>query len=186
MSIIENKIVNAIIFFASKSPEHKIPRLKLMKLLWLADRIHLNKYGRLILKDSYNALPHGPVPTKTMNCSKMSVEGAYDVDNYIISTNNSFNSDYFSKSDIEVMDIVWQIYGNFSPYKLRDISHKFPEWLRYKKELEDKNLPNSYNIVIDDFFNAPQAAVDYPYNPEESDKSKVVYHTHSSIQSSLA
>lgn len=38
-----------------------------MKLLWLSDRVHLNKYGRLILKDNYKALPHGPVPSATMD-----------------------------------------------------------------------------------------------------------------------
>jgi uncharacterized phage-associated protein len=186
MNIIEKKILNSIIFFASKSLNNKINRLKLMKLLWLSDRIHLNKYGRLILKDNYNALPHGPVPSKTMDVSKFSVESVFEVHKYNIIAKGLFNSDYFSKSDLEVMEKVWKDYGQMDQFELRDFSHNFPEWLRFKEELENQSLPNSYQIIIDDFFNCPVVAANYQYNAEESNNSKVAFHSYSTILSSLA
>jgi len=156
-----------------------------MKLLWLADRIHLNKYGRLILKDKYNALPNGPVPSKTLDVSKISVEGSFDVKGYHIISKCKFDSNYFSKSDIEVMEQVWDKYGERDQYELRDFSHNFPEWLRYESELKNTSRPNSYPIIIDDFFNVPICEVDYQFNAEESKKSSEAFHTYSTILSSL-
>lgn len=186
MSIKIKKILNAIIFFASKSPHAKINRLKLMKLLWLADRIHLNRYGRLILRDDYNALPHGPVPSKTMDFTKLPIENSFDVNDFIIIAKRNFDPMFFSKSDIEVMEFVWEKYGSMTQFALRDFSHNFPEWLRYEKELNNKYLPNSYSIIIDDFFSAPSEEVDYHFNPDESNKSKMSFHSYSSIQSNLS
>ena len=186
MSIIEKKILNSIIYFALKSHGNKINRLKLMKLLWLADRIHLNKYGRLILKDNYNALPHGPVPSRTMDVSKQSINNSFDVNDFTIVAKGSFDSKYFSKSDIEVLEQVWEKYGNMNQFELRDLSHKFPEWLRYEKELNDKFLPNSYPIIIDDFFASPPDNIDYQFNAEESNFSKTSYRSYNSILSSLS
>ena len=57
MNIQEEKIKNVILFFAHKSEGKSIEKLKLIKLIWLSDRLHLNKYGRLILNDKYKAEP---------------------------------------------------------------------------------------------------------------------------------
>jgi len=186
MNLIEEKILNSIIFFASKSTRGKINRLKLMKILWLADRIHLNKYGRLILRDNYNALPHGPVPSTTMDATKLPIDNYFDVQGFNIIAKSEFVSNFFSKSDIEVMEHVWEQYGEMDQFQLKDFSHNFPEWLRYEKELNDTSLPNSYPIIIDDFFNAPKNQVKYVHNNEHSKKSEIVYHTHNSIQSYLS
>jgi hypothetical protein len=39
--------------------------MKALKLIFLADRYHLCRYGRLITNDSYVAMKHGPVPSAT-------------------------------------------------------------------------------------------------------------------------
>ena len=79
MRITERKILNAIVYFANRSDTKTIGRLKLMKLLWLADRLHLMKYGRMVLNDKYYAMPYGPVPTHGNNLSKKSHDGLYSV-----------------------------------------------------------------------------------------------------------
>ena len=43
------KILNIILYFANKHKDN-IEISKLLKLIWLSDRIHLNKYTRLILR----------------------------------------------------------------------------------------------------------------------------------------
>lgn len=186
MTIKEKKKVNSILFFASKSGG-RIDRLKLMKLLWLSDRIHLNKYGRLILKDDYNALPHGLVPSNTMDITKKTLDDYFDVEKYEIIAKSTFESGCFSESDIEIMEQVWEQYGKkMDGLQLRDFSHNFPEWLRFEKELNNPILPKSYAIVIDDFFCAPINKVDYPHSLDESNKSKEYFHVHSAIQSFLS
>ncbi|MFW5804028.1 MAG: Panacea domain-containing protein [bacterium] len=184
MTIIEKKIINSIIFFALKNPDKKINRLKLMKLLWLADRIHLNKYGRLILKDKYNALPRGPIPSNTYNISKNSQSDYFTVKGFKITAIRSFEEAYFSKSDIEVLEHVWEKYGK-SDIDLIRLSHKFPEWVRFEEVLNNPNFPNSYPMSLDDFFNPPIEDVEYDHNIEESNHSKKIFHKHSAILSYL-
>jgi len=182
MRLSDKKNINAILFFALKSAQKKINRLKLMKLLWLADRIHLNKYGRLILKDTYCALPNGPVPSESLNFSKCDQPGRFSVVKYTIHAEAECDSSFFSKSDIEVLEQVWTLYGKKNQFELRDISHQFPEWKRFEDDLKNPHSLNSYNIIIDDFFEIPENNK-YPYNKEETQKSRAAFHIHSRIQS---
>jgi uncharacterized phage-associated protein len=156
-----------------------------MKLLWLADRIHLNRYGRTILNDVYCALPHGPVPSNTMDLSEKGIEDLYKVDNFAIEAEDKYDSKYFSKSDLEVLEEVWENYGNQSDKILRDYSHLFPEWKRFEKELNDNNRPNSYRMIIDDFFKAPSEIKDFKIDPEMSKLSRTIYYENNRIQELL-
>ena len=45
----------------------KMPHLKLMKLMYLAERASLKMHGRLITGDRFVSMPHGPVLTLTLN-----------------------------------------------------------------------------------------------------------------------
>ena len=187
MNIATNKIINSILFFANKSENKTINRLKLMKLLWLSDRVHLNKYGRLILKDNYKALPHGPVPSATMDFSKNSIANNFHVDKYNLKSEKQFDPKYFSKSDIDVMDSIWDKFGSFDQFELRDISHKFPEWLRFEKELNDRFAPNSYSMVMEDFFITPELEDKYKevFSIEGIEESLSYFRSHNAIQSNL-
>jgi hypothetical protein len=62
----------------------------------------------------------------------------------------------------------------------------FPEWLRFEKELEDNTLPNSYDIVIQDFFEFPEN-VDFSdiLNQDIIDEAKREFNVKSSIQKAL-
>src|SRR5690606_29259588 len=42
----------------------------IMKMMYLADKIHLERYGRFIAGDHYVAMPQGPVPSCTYNMIK--------------------------------------------------------------------------------------------------------------------
>ncbi|MBN2764904.1 MAG: SocA family protein [Paludibacteraceae bacterium] len=186
MDIRTLKILNSILYFASKENDKTISRLKLMKLLWLADRLHLNKYGRLILKDNYFALPHGPIPSNALNFSNASIPGFYTVNGNKITAIKKVDDKFFSGSDLEIMEFVWQSFGNMTASSLRNLSHKFPEWIRFQKELEDTSLPNKFDIVMDDFFEAPlMKNFKNIASSEESSESKTFYRSFSAIQSFL-
>jgi uncharacterized phage-associated protein len=186
MDIKTLKIINSILFFVNKSKNNSITRLKLMKLLWLSDRLHLNKYGRLILKDNYCALPHGPVPSLALDYSKSSLPEKYFVKGFCIVSNATFEKDYFSKSDIEVMEFVWNKFGNLSEFDLRDLSHQFPEWLRFKADLENTYTPNSYDMVMDDFFVFPKKnTLRQIFEIDNIESSKSYFHSYNAIQSNL-
>jgi len=185
MKFLQQKQVQAILFFTLKSPDNKINRLKLMKFLWLADRIHLNQYGRMILQDDYCALPHGPVPSRTMDISKESVENVFSVHNYTIEAEDQFNPRFFSKSDLEVFEEVWNRFGSMSDIVLRDYSHLFPEWKRFENEFKNNPRSKSYWIKIDDFFKKPLAEANFKIDPERSKLSQSVYYENNKIQEIL-
>lgn len=154
MDINLQKIENAILFFIEKNGG-SIDKMKLMKLLWLSDRLHLNKYGRLILKDRYYALPHGPVPSTALDICKRSKDDYIIIQGYNIKSEREYNKDFFSKSDLKIMGYVWEKFKNISPLYFSEYSHKYPEWSRFEKYLNDTNSPNRYDIIIHDFFEFP-------------------------------
>lgn len=185
VGIIEKKRLSAIVFFARKGNRYTIDRYKLMKLLWLSDRIHLNRYGRMILYDTYNALLYGPEPATTVDYSKATHEDFYTVEGVFITATSEADLHYFSKSDINVMEEVWEKYGKLDPIEFRNFSHKFPEWIRYRTQLLDRDLPNCFKMNIADFFLPPESNADYEYNAELSRLSRNEYYIHTSIQGFL-
>ncbi|MBS3771476.1 MAG: SocA family protein [Bacteroidales bacterium] len=185
MSIKEKKLLQAILFFANKTSDSTINRLKLMKLLYLADRYHINKYGRLILSEDYHALPNGPTPSKTYDYTKRDMEGFFEVDRYNIIAKSNFDSKYFSQTDLEIMDKVWNEFRIYSPYQLRDLSHLFPEWKEFEKDINDPNAPDSYPINLENFFEEPNTT-DYNYNLEESNNARSLYHYNKAIKDILS
>src|SRR5258706_7092031 len=54
------KFVQALVFF-SKSGVKDLTKMKIHKLLFFADKLHLIRYGRPIVGDHYFALDHGPL-----------------------------------------------------------------------------------------------------------------------------
>src|SRR5262245_14308697 len=56
----------ALLYLAQKDlPE--FDKGKACKLLFLADKLHLVRYGRPVTGDRYWALEHGPVPTRVLS-----------------------------------------------------------------------------------------------------------------------
>lgn len=154
----KKKSENIILFFANKSKNREIDILKLMKLIWLSDKVHLNQYGRLITKDSYRAMPHGPVASETYELAKQSTDkkevlNLNDRDEYTrIRAITETNLDYLSKTDIAVMEQIWEEFGVTPAWGLRQYSHNFKEWVRFEEQIEDPTQISSYAIEMDDFF----------------------------------
>src|SRR5688572_4207008 len=57
----EKAAVETILYIASRSKEPTYHRIA--KLLYFADLLHLERYGRFICGDRYIAMKHGPVPS---------------------------------------------------------------------------------------------------------------------------
>lgn len=185
MNLTREKQKNLILFFLNKSGG-KIDRLKLLKLIWIGDRLHMNKYGRTISKDLYAALPYGPVPSQIFNFTKENGLDFLKVNNYDIETEKEFNSDYFSNSDLEVMNYIWNNFNTKNSIPFSEYSHKFAEWKRYESLLNDKYSPNSYPIVIEDFFEFPDISeFEDIISNDIVKESKNYYLKHNSVQEFL-
>jgi uncharacterized phage-associated protein len=73
----KEKAIEAIVYLANRLD--KPTKLKIFKLLYFADKLHMSRYGRFIVGDYYVAMKHGPVPSRTYNILK-EVEGGSNIE----------------------------------------------------------------------------------------------------------
>ena len=157
----QKKSIQVMNYFANKTDSKAINRLKVMKLIWIADKFHLLNYGRTITRDNYFALPHGPVPSSTLNLSRNETKEKY-ISEFLeshaltIKSIKPSETNLFSKSDIEVLDLVWSKFCDLTPKEIRDLSHEYPEWKKFENELSNPLTPFSYEMEIGDFYKIPE------------------------------
>jgi uncharacterized phage-associated protein len=155
------KSVQALNFFAIKEGG-SINKMKAIKLVWLSDRIHIRKYGRLITGDTYYALPNGPVPSATRDilesnnfiddiASEYATRYLKIVEKYSYCSIADVEYKVFSLTDTDILKKVFDLYGDKSQYELSSYSHKFPEWKRHESSLS-KRISSRFEISYDDFF----------------------------------
>src|ERR1700723_3107507 len=69
-----DKLVQAIAYF-SKSGIPDLTKLKIAKLLYFADKVHLLEHGRPIIGDVYWCMDYGPVPSFALNEMSAAIGG---------------------------------------------------------------------------------------------------------------
>jgi uncharacterized phage-associated protein len=115
----------------------RLNHMKLLKLLYLADRRALLQYGRPITFDWYVSMQHGPVLSFTLdriNDSPSPGETSYwhrfiseRRDNEVALLGQA-PRDQLSPAEEQLLDAVWREFGKMSQWELRDYSHTLPEW----------------------------------------------------------
>lgn len=112
-------------FFLSKTDEsigENITHLKLQKLVYYAQGFHLALYGEPLFNETIEAWEHGPVvPTLYQDLKQYGASPipATDTDRAI----KPFTDEQFS-----LLEDVYEVYGQFSAWKLRNLTHKEPTW----------------------------------------------------------
>lgn len=183
------KIIQALAYLASKQKNKTMGNMKAYKLLWLADRYHLNQTGRTITGDTYYAMPYGIVPSDAKCILENTKTKLYNPRNYKEQFicgcgEHKFRSisepdiNVFSDSDQDALDKVLAIYGDYNAKQLSELSHKFPEWTFYQDLIEDKERKSSYKIDFNHFFeDAPVSErVLFEDNPELISLTKELYY----------
>lgn len=111
-------------YFLSKSDEEAgdvISNLKLQKLVYYAQGFSLAINDRPLFQEEICAWQHGPVCPELYHRYKN--YGALGIP---IPTNVDFSK--FSKLDKELLDEVYDVYGQFSAWKLRNMTHEEDPW----------------------------------------------------------
>ena len=116
----------------------RLPLLKLMKLMYLAERESLRVHGEPITGDKLVSLPHGPVLSMTydfMNKNLKCTAGGWDtwIENRSghdlalkdPSMIRSPEQDLLelSEGDQDILEEIWQKFGHMSQFELRDYTH---------------------------------------------------------------
>lgn len=115
--------------------------LKLMKLLYLADREAVRASGRPISGDRLVSMPHGPVLSQTLNLMDGDVESGpggweqwiSDKENHELSLRVSLSLDALDElapAERDVLVQVWQQFGHMGKWEIRDWTHRnCAEWI---------------------------------------------------------
>lgn len=114
--------------------------LKLMKLLYLADRTSMERYEESMSKDSWFSMDKGPVLSTTLDLMQgSSCTGKWEkwvgggpVPHEVSLAYPHCDRDCFdelSDADIEILDEVWNQFGHMTRWQLVDFTHKHcAEW----------------------------------------------------------
>lgn len=138
----------------------KLPSLKLVKLLYLAERHSLKHFGEPLTGDRLVSMPHGPVLSLTYDQIKgatVSSEGGWDTwiaakeDHDVALRDPSMIREpatdlaALSESDIESLESVWREYGRMGKWEIRDFTHDHcAEWT----DPDGSSLPIKYEDVF--------------------------------------
>ena len=129
----------------------------LLKLIYIADRAAMRRWGAPISTDMAVSMEHGPVLTKIYDLMKTSIDGYWGT---YIKKKNSRKLRLVDTPDFEELSLreerlineVYGEYGHLPASKLREITHRFPEWedpgsssrnIDYEKLLSDLGLTSN-------------------------------------------
>jgi uncharacterized phage-associated protein len=158
--------LSAVLYIVSRVPQPTFHRIS--KVLYFADRYHLEHYGRFICGDNYVAMNHGPVPSTVYDLLKAVRDKttlAFDNEtlklyrdalevkqNYYVDGKKEPNLDFLSESDLEALNHSIGEYGNLTFKELTDKSHDdayesagFNDFIEV--EAIAKTLPNSETLL---------------------------------------
>ena len=133
------KAAQVAAFFA-KAQGGTINVLKLVKLIYLADRAFLLKFDSTITNDRFVSMDHGPVNSMTLDyidgCQLerdaweafVSDRAGYEIG--LVNPNIQVDDfDELSEAETDVLQETWVQFGWMTKYQIRDYTHKFcPEW----------------------------------------------------------
>lgn len=149
----QEKILEAFAYIAERA--HKKNSYNLLKVFYLADKLHMERYGRFIFSDEYAAMAKGPVPSLAYDLLK-SIRSGHALPNelkakvYVSCDHNvglisQFDDDLFSDSDLECID---EIINMSKTRDLGDVSHD-TAW-----EKTPRNAIMSTSDIIDTLHNS--------------------------------
>lgn len=138
----EERVAQMAAYLLQQQRGH-MPYLKLMKLLYLADREAMGRFGESISGDHMVSMPHGPVLSQTLDLIKgyapVVAEQGWNYwiageANYEVSLKQAHaerdDFDELSDVDIEILNKVWGQFGHMKPFDIVQYTHDHcAEWI---------------------------------------------------------
>jgi len=147
-------------YFANKNGG-RIEKLKLIKLIYLAERLFIERYGQPMLYDELYSLKHGPICSSTLNGINGRLNDDY-WDKYLTREGREVFSpksldvehlDQLSRAEREAADDTFESFGWMTASEIRNYTHKnCPEY----QMVPDGRLPIDYRAVME-ALNIPDA-----------------------------
>lgn len=164
----EKKALEVLLWIASNWETSKstyITQFYVAKILFFADKEHINDCGRPVLGDKYMAMQYGPVASFVYDLIKGDVWGNIKKDlnesiesikkgekNIEVKALRKFDRDYFSGSDLCFLEKSLAFCKDKSMKELSDLTHEHPAWKKAwdKKDERQKSYPIDYEDMVDE------------------------------------
>jgi uncharacterized phage-associated protein len=142
------KVVQAIGVILRNQPHHVASKLRILKLLYIADREAIAERGRPIVGAKTVAMDHGPLHSgaldlmngETLDAAEFSSH--FDRRGYMIEHTANPGVDHLSRYEIEKLNELCDRYMSVSDWDLaHEITHAFPEWIAHFKPGTSTAIP---------------------------------------------
>ena len=125
-----------------------ISNLKIQKLVYYAQGFSLAINNKPLFKEKIQAWTHGPVVPQLYNKYKDYGSGA------LPTTNLDIDFDKFSDENKELLDDVYDVYGQFSAWKLRNMTLEEAPWkssyqLGKSNEISNEKLREYFLTLVE-------------------------------------
>jgi len=128
--------------------------MKLLKLLYLADRKALVELGRPITYDLFVSMPKGPVLSKTYNLMVEEPDPAgppsywrkliSQPEYYDVRLLGDAPNDQLSTADEGILDRIFAEFGSWSRWKVVEYTHQLPEY----RDPDGSSLPINLRDIL--------------------------------------
>ena len=135
------KLIQAAAVLLKATEPHRMSRLRLLKLLYIADRESIQETGFPITGDEVLAMPHGPVLEATYECIQdqhfhsqawrrhIDNDGKHDV---VLVEDPGVAQ--LSRYDVTKLQDVARRFEEMPEWELVEHTHSFPEWIKNQPE----------------------------------------------------
>lgn len=145
------KSVQMIAYFVRKAGG-SAEKLKIIKLVYLAERLSFQRRGKPMNFDSYFSLPHGPVASSALNGMDHGlIDPVWDAldqaeNKRDITIVGDISDDRLSRSDRSILDNIWDEFGKKTASQLRNWTHK--HCLEYVEVGPSASLPIDISEIL--------------------------------------
>lgn len=136
-----SKAAEAAAVFLNHADGHELSRIKLMKLLYLADRQAIAEYGSTISNDRLVAMPFGPALSRTLSAMRHPESAPREWSRWVLTVPPHTHRlapgadvaevAMLSDAEISVIDQTWARFGSWDQWDLKNWTHdpaNIPEW----------------------------------------------------------
>jgi len=165
----EDKIIEAIAFVIAEAERRDltVTQYDIVKTLFLADKAHLNAYGRPVTFDNYHAMAYGPVPSLAYDLLKgrlsalhrhpvsklpWSRRKAPEINqnaNVYFGAKSEWDEDVLSESDVDALKNALVVVKSLTFGQIKRLTHEDPAYVEAWNPDESPSSPMSYSLLFD-------------------------------------
>ena len=126
---------------------------RLVKLLYIADREALKKWGTPITGDKFFSLPNGPIVSRIYDLSKGAVKDPVwnkfivNKSRCVLTVSQDPGVSRLSRAEVALLDSVFAEHGGKTWEQLVEFCHTFKEW-RDPVQVQKKQLPLDPEMIL--------------------------------------